>query len=72
MAKDDSTSNVMGKRSAIDFYEMLLRTGKIKKGGSAYQRYLVLKGLTEQDRINRLNNFLRKRRAKNEQNGRVT
>ena len=72
MSKKESTSNVMGKRSSIEFYETLIRWGKIKKGGAAYERYLVLKGLTEQDRINRLNKFLSKRRAKNEQNGRVT
>ena len=72
MDKKDSTSNIMGKRSAIEFYEMLVRTGRIKKGGAAYERLKVLKGITEQDRINRLNRFLNKRRAKNEQNGRIT
>lgn len=55
----------MGKRRIIEFYEGLLRKGAIKKDGSAYERLLVLKGLTEQDRINRLNKFLSKRRNSN-------
>ena len=72
MVGNAQPGNIMGKRSAIEFYEMLVRTGRIQKGGAAYERLKVLKGTTEQDRINRLNKFLSKRRAKNGKNGRIT
>lgn len=64
MPTNVSTSNVMGKRSKIEFYEHMLKTGRIQEGGAAHQRLLLLKGETEQDRLDRLNKFLNKQKEK--------
>ena len=64
MPTNISTSNVMGKRSKVEFYEYMLKTGRIREGGAAHQRLKMLKGETEQDRLNRLNRFLNKQKEK--------
>ena len=64
MPTNVSTSNVMGKRSKIEFYEWMLKTGRIQEGGAAHQRLLLLKGDTIQHRLDRLNKFLNKQKEK--------
>ena len=49
------------KRSGIDFYEWMLKTGRIQGGGAAHQRLLFLKDETKMQRQDRLNRFLAKR-----------
>ena len=49
------------KRSGIDFYEWMLKTGRIQEGGAAHQRLLFLKDETKMQRQDRLNRFLAKR-----------
>ena len=46
--------------SKIEFYEDIFRSGKIKKGGSAYERLEQLRGTTEDERVIRLRKFLHK------------
>jgi hypothetical protein len=64
MPTNVSKSNIMGKRSRIEFYEWMLKTGRIQEGGAAHQRMLLLKGETEEDRLDRLNKFLNKQKEK--------
>ena len=61
-----STSDVMGKRGKIEFYEYCLKKGVIKEGGAAHKRLLFLKGETEENRLDRLNEFLEKQRKRKE------
>ena len=46
--------------SKVEFYEDMFRSGVIKKGGSAYERLQLLRGTTEDDKIERLRKFLHK------------
>tara|TARA_R100001530_G_C4299481_1_gene150069 strand:+ start:874 stop:1053 length:180 start_codon:yes stop_codon:yes gene_type:complete len=55
------------RRSGIDFYEWMLKTGRIQEGGAAHQRLLFLKEETKMQRQSRLNRFLAKRQK--EKNG---
>ena len=64
MPTNISTSNVMGKRSKIDFYEDCLKKGIIREGGAAHQRLKFLKKETEEHRLDRLNKFLAKQRER--------
>ena len=57
-------SNLDKNGSKVEFYEDILRSGIIKKGGSAYERLQVLKGTTEDERITRLRKFLHKYKEK--------
>ena len=55
-----------GTRSNIEFYEWMLKTGRTKEGGAAYQRLLFLKDETKLQRQERLRQFIAKRqKAKN-------
>jgi len=46
--------------SKVEFYEDILRSGIIKKGGSAYKRLQKLRGTMDKDKAERLRKFLRK------------
>ena len=48
--------------SKVEFYEDIYKSGIIKKGGSAYERLQLLRGTTEDDKIERLRKFLHKHR----------
>ena len=61
-------SNLDKNGSKVEFYEDILRSGIIKKGGSAYQRLEKLRGTTEDERIVRLRKFLYKYKE-NKKNG---
>jgi hypothetical protein len=50
--------------SKVEFYENILRSGIIKKGGSAYERLQELRGTTDKDKAERLRKFLRKQEEK--------
>ena len=50
--------------SKVEFYEDILRSGIIKKGGSAYERLQQLRGTTDKDKAERLRKFLRKQEEK--------
>ena len=50
--------------SKVEFYEDILRSGIIKKGGSAYERLKQLRGTTDKDKAERLRKFLRKQEEK--------
>ena len=57
-----SLNNNLDKNgSKVEFYEDILRSGIIKKGGSAYKRLQELRGTTEDERVTRLRKFLYKR-----------
>ena len=56
-----------GTRSNIEFYEWMLKTGRIKEDGAAYQRLLFLKDETKMQRQERLRKFIAKRQK--EKNG---
>ena len=57
-------SNLDKNGSKIEFYEDILRSGIIKKGGSAYERLQQLRGTTDKDKAERLRKFLRKQEEK--------
>jgi len=50
--------------SKVEFYEDILRSGIIKKGGSAYKRLQKLRGTPDEDKAERLRKFLRKQEEK--------
>ena len=50
--------------SKVEFYEDILRSGIIRKGGSAYERLQQLRGTTDEDKAERLRKFLRKQEEK--------
>ena len=59
------TNNGLDKNgSKVEFYENILRSGIIKKGGSAYERLQELRGTTDKDKAERLRKFLRKQEEK--------
>ena len=57
-------SNLDKNGSKIEFYEDILRSGIIKKGGSAYERLQQLRGTTDKDKAERLRKFLHKQKEK--------
>ena len=60
----DARNTLDKNGSKVEFYEDILKSGVIKKGGSAYERLQQLRGTTEQDKAERLRKFLRKQEEK--------
>ena len=55
------TGTRIGKKQRVEFYEWMLKTGRIKKGGAAHERLLFLKDETKSQRQERLRKFIAKR-----------
>ena len=51
----------IGKKRRVEFYEWMLKTGRIKEGGAALERLLFLKDETKLQRQERLRRFIAKR-----------
>ena len=60
----DARNTLDKNGSKVEFYEDILRSGIIKKGGSAYERLQQLRGTTDKDKAERLRKFLRKQEEK--------
>ena len=58
----DARNTLDKNGSKVEFYEDILRSGIIRKGGSAYKRLQKLRGTTDEDK--RLRKFLRKQEEK--------
>jgi hypothetical protein len=60
----DARNTLDKNGSKVEFYEDILRSGIIRKGGSAYKRLQKLRGTTDEDKAERLRKFLRKQKEK--------
>jgi len=60
----DARNTLDKNGSKVEFYEDILRSGIIRKGGSAYGRLQQLRGTTDEDKAERLRKFLRKQEEK--------
>ena len=60
----DARNTLDKNGSKVEFYEDILRSGIIRKGGSAYERLQQLRGTTDEDKAERLRKFLRKQEEK--------
>ena len=60
----DARNTLDKNGSKVEFYEDILRSGIIKKGGSAYKRLQKLRGTADEDKAERLRKFLRKQEEK--------
>ena len=60
----DARNTLDKNGSKVEFYEDILRSGTIRKGGSAYKRLQKLRGTTDEDKAERLRKFLRKQEEK--------
>ena len=56
----DARNTLDKNGSKVEFYEDILRSGIIRKGGSAYKRLQKLRGTMDKDKAERLRKFLRK------------
>ena len=57
-------NNLDRNGSKVEFYEDILKSGVIKKGGSAYERLQQLRGTTDEDKAERIRKFLHKQDEK--------
>ena len=60
----DARNTLDKNGSKVEFYEDILKSGVIKKGGSAYERLQQLRGTTDEDKAESIRKFLHKQREK--------
>ena len=64
--KKQGNDSFISKKQLIEFYNNLIREGRVSPDGAAYKRWEKLSENTLEDKRKRLNEFLLKRNKKKE------